>query len=95
MTTELDKVKSKIRALSMKTIANGCREIANGCTEEEALSAMENVGELLEIYNLELGEVHLSAEPCIKASINLCRRTNPYWAYIFTRSASSPRPRRG
>ncbi|WP_292553343.1 DUF2786 domain-containing protein [Mesorhizobium sp.] len=76
MTTELDKVKSKIRALTMKTIANGC-------TEEEALAAMEKVGELLEIYNLELSEVHLSAEPCIKASINLCRRTNPYWAYIF------------
>lgn len=77
MNTELDAVKKRIRALSMKTLANGC-------TEGEAIAAMEKVGELLEIYNLTMDQVHVSAEPCIQRSIDLKRRTQPHWSFIFT-----------
>ncbi len=76
MTTELDKVKRQIRALSMRTTANGC-------TEAEAVEAMEKVGEYLTLYNLTMDEVELSQEKCIQATINLHRRTLPRWAYIF------------
>lgn len=73
---ELTKIKAKIRALTAKTTSNGC-------TEEEAMSAMEKVGELLEVYNLNLAEVHLSEEICVEAKVHLGRRTIPRWAFIF------------
>lgn len=56
---ELEKVKVRIRALSEKTVVNGC-------TESEAFLAFEKIGELLEKYNLEMSEVDLRSEPCIQ-----------------------------
>lgn len=56
-TTELDRVKAKIHALSQK-------KIENGCTDAEAEQAMDKVGELLDAYNLSMDEVMLSNEEC-------------------------------
>lgn len=56
---ELAKVKAKIRALSEKTVENGC-------TEAEADMAMEKVGQLLSTYNLSMTEVDLRDEPFIE-----------------------------
>lgn len=47
---ELAKVKAKIRALVAKTTDNGA-------SEAEAMSAMTKVGELLETFNLSMGDV--------------------------------------
>lgn len=55
--TELDTIKRKIRALSEKTVSNGC-------SEAEAMVAMKKVGELLEQYNLSMDEVTLRQETC-------------------------------
>ena len=44
-TTELVRVKARIRALAEKTVSNGC-------TEAEAMAAAEMVGRLLERYAL-------------------------------------------
>lgn len=67
---ELAKVKNKIRALAAKTVDNGC-------TEYEALAAMKKVGELLEVYNLELDDALLETERCVKGvfKTKLGRRT--------------------
>ncbi|TPG44925.1 DUF2786 domain-containing protein, partial [Roseomonas nepalensis] len=63
-TTELTRVKARIRALSEKTVSNGC-------TEAEALAAAEMVGRLLERYALSMAEVDLRAEPCVQAEVPL------------------------
>ncbi|MCV0350226.1 MAG: DUF2786 domain-containing protein [Nitratireductor sp.] len=76
MSNELNKIKAKIRALTSKTIENGC-------TEAEAVAAMQKVGELLEIYNLNLTDVQLSEEICIEDKVFLRRRTIPRWAHVF------------
>lgn len=47
---ELAKVKAKIRALVAKTTDNGA-------SEAEAMSAMTKVGELLETFNLSMGDI--------------------------------------
>lgn len=57
--SEIEKVKARIKALAAKTIDNGC-------TEQEAMLAMEKVGELLRIFNLSMAEC-LSFE---KANVN-------------------------
>jgi hypothetical protein len=49
-TDELSRVKSRIKALAEKTVANGC-------TEAEAMSAAEMVGRLLERYALTMDVV--------------------------------------
>ncbi len=49
-TTELARVKARIKALAEKTVANGC-------TKAEALSAAEMVGRLLEQYALSMDEI--------------------------------------
>ncbi len=48
--SELDRVKLKIKALTAKTVSNGC-------TEQEALAAMQGVGRLLSQYNLTMNEI--------------------------------------
>jgi len=48
--SELDRVKLKIKALTSKTVANGC-------SEAEAMSAMTAVGRLLGQYNLSMSEL--------------------------------------
>ncbi|MFC0387197.1 DUF7168 domain-containing protein [Muricoccus vinaceus] len=63
-TTELTRVKARIRALAEKTVSNGC-------TEAEALAAAEMVGRLLERYALSMAEVDLRAEPCVQVEMPL------------------------
>jgi Protein of unknown function (DUF2786) len=69
--SELQKVKEKIWSLNAKTVANGC-------TEEEALSAMNMVGKLLEQYNLSIDEVSLKEDGCVCIAIDLgAKRSSP------------------
>ncbi len=60
--SELGKVKLRIYALSQKTVANGC-------SEEEMMSAMEKVGQLLEQYDLTMDEVAMRQEKCVTKTI--------------------------
>ena len=46
-TTELSRVKARIKALAEKTVTNGC-------TEAEAMAAADMVGKLLERYALSM-----------------------------------------
>jgi hypothetical protein len=62
MNTDLTKIKTRIRALAAKTVANGC-------TEQEAMSAMTVVGKLLQEYNLSMDMVDLHDEACAKLEI--------------------------
>lgn len=55
---ELEAVKRKIRALSEKTVKNGC-------TEQEVIFAAEKIGELLNTFNLTMSEVTLKQEKCV------------------------------
>ena len=66
MTTELDKVKFKIKALAAKTVSNGC-------SEHEAMSAMLGVGRLLSQYNLTMEECDVRSSPCKTIFINIGR----------------------
>ena len=56
---ELLRVKSRIKALTEKTVANGC-------TEAEALSAAEMVGRLLERYALSMDEIEIRSSRCVE-----------------------------
>ena len=58
MTSELAKVKAKIKALAAKTVDAGC-------SEHEAMHAAETVGRLLDQYNLSMDEVDIREEVCI------------------------------
>jgi Protein of unknown function (DUF2786) len=53
----LDKLKTRIQALRVKTIDNGC-------TQAEALAAAAKVAELLDRYDLSLTDVEIRAAPC-------------------------------
>jgi len=57
MSTELDRIKFKIKSLAAKTVANGC-------SEQEAISAMEGVGRLLAQYNLTMEECDVRESVC-------------------------------
>ncbi|MCQ4160089.1 DUF2786 domain-containing protein [Roseomonas sp. GC11] len=61
---ELAKVKARIRALTEKTVSNGC-------TEAEALAAAEMAGRLLERYALTMEEVDLRRARCVQVEIPL------------------------
>jgi hypothetical protein len=63
-TTELSKVKARIKALTEKTVSNGC-------TEAEAMAAAEMVGRLLERYALTMEEIDVRAAACVQVSIPL------------------------
>jgi hypothetical protein len=67
MTTELDKVKAKIDALTKKTVENGC-------SEHEAMSAMAMVGRLLAAYKLTMEEIDVRSSPCVTVYINVNRQ---------------------
>ena len=56
--SERDIIKRRIRALSEKTVNNGC-------TESEAMFAFKKIGELLTQYNLTMDEVSLRQEKCV------------------------------
>jgi hypothetical protein len=62
--TELHKIKVKILALANKTIDRGC-------SEEEAMSAMEKIGKLLEAYDLTMEECDVREEKCVSVKIPL------------------------
>jgi hypothetical protein len=59
---ELLRVKSRIKALTEKTVANGC-------TEAEAMSAAEMVGRLLERYALSMDEIEVRASRCVQMEV--------------------------
>jgi hypothetical protein len=61
-TTELSRVKARIKALAEKTISNGC-------TEAEAIAAAEMVGRLLERYALSMGEIDIREERCVQLEV--------------------------
>ena len=61
-TTELTRVKSRIKALAEKTVSNGC-------TEAEAMTAAEMVGRLLERYALSMEEIDVREERCVQIAV--------------------------
>lgn len=60
--TELEKVKSRVRALAARTVDRGC-------SEAETLAAAQKIGELLEVYGLTMSEVELRQEICIQRQL--------------------------
>ncbi len=60
---ELQKVKTRIRALTARTVERGC-------SEAEAMAAAEKVGELLAVYGLTMNEVELREEICAQRSLH-------------------------
>ena len=70
-TDELSRVKARIKALTEKTVANGC-------TEAEAMSAAEMVGRLLERYALSMDEIEIRSARCVQVEIAIgSRRRGP------------------
>ena len=61
-TTELTRVKARIKALAEKTVSNGC-------TEAEAMAAAEMVGRLLERYALSMEEIDVREAQCVRNEI--------------------------
>ena len=61
-TTELTRVKARIRALVEKTVSNGC-------TEAEAMAAAEMVGRLLERYALSMEEIDVREAQCVSLEV--------------------------
>ena len=61
-TTELSRVKARIKALAEKTVSNGC-------TEAEAMAAAEIVGRLLERYALSMEEIDVRQERCVQVEV--------------------------
>ena len=73
---ELQKVKTRIRALTARTVERGC-------SEAEAMAAAEKVGELLAIYGLTMNEVELREEVCTQRNLqfNDPRRAAINWLF--------------
>jgi hypothetical protein len=70
-TDELSRVKARIKALTEKTVANGC-------TEAEAMAAADMVGRLLERYALSMDEIEIRTARCVQAEVPLGgRRRRP------------------
>lgn len=63
----LERLVQRIQGLRAKTVAQGC-------TEQEALSAAEKVGELLDRYGLSLSELDFRAQPCEGVGIQTDRK---------------------
>jgi len=73
---ELARVKARIKALSEKTVANGC-------TEAEAMSAAEMVGRLLERYALSMDEIDVREARCVQIEVPIGgRRRRPVDACV-------------
>jgi hypothetical protein len=69
--TELSRVKGRIKALTEKTVANGC-------TEAEAMAAADMVGRLLERYALSMDEIEIRTARCVQVEVPLGgRRRRP------------------
>jgi len=70
-TDELSRVTARIRALTEKTIANGC-------TEAEAMAAAEMVGRLLERYALSMDAIEIRTARCVQVAVPIGgRRRRP------------------
>lgn len=68
---ELSRVKGRIKALTEKTVANGC-------TEAEAMAAAAMVGRLLERYALSMDEIEIRTARCVQVEVPLGgRRRRP------------------
>jgi hypothetical protein len=68
---ELSRVKGRIKALTDKTVANGC-------TEAEAMAAADMVGRLLERYALSMDEIEIRTARCVQMEVPLGgRRRRP------------------
>jgi len=67
MTTDLDKLKTRLQGLRAKTMANGC-------TEAEALSAAAKVAELLDRHDLSLSDLEMREELCERSAIETNRK---------------------
>ena len=68
---ELSRVKGRIKALTEKTVANGC-------TEAEAMAAADMVGRLLERYALSMDEIEIRTARCVQVEVPLGgRRRRP------------------
>jgi len=63
-TAELSRVKARIKALTEKTVANGC-------TEAEAMAAAEMVDRLLGRYALSMDEIEVRTARCVQAEVPL------------------------
>jgi hypothetical protein len=61
-TTEITRVKARIKALTEETVSNGC-------TEAQAMAAAEMVGRLLERYALSMEEIDLREERCVQVKV--------------------------
>ena len=61
-TAKLLRVKGRIKALTEKTVANGC-------TEAEAMAAAAMVGQLLERYALSMDEIEIRTARCVQAEV--------------------------
>jgi Protein of unknown function (DUF2786) len=61
---ELSRVKGRIKALTEKTVANGC-------TEAEAMAAADMVGRLLERYVLSMNEIEIRTARCVQVEVPL------------------------
>ena len=59
---ELDRVKARIKALTEKTVQNGC-------TEAAAMSAADMVGRLLERYALSMDEIEVRTSKCVQREV--------------------------
>ncbi|MFC4166364.1 DUF7168 domain-containing protein [Teichococcus aestuarii] len=64
---ELTRVKARIKALTEKTVSNGC-------TEAEAMAAAEMAGRLLERYALSMDEIEVRQARCVQAEVPLAGR---------------------
>lgn len=60
--SELANVKKRIHGLLQKTVDNGC-------TKEEAISAAEKAGELMDHYNLQMSDIQIRDEKCLTRHI--------------------------
>jgi hypothetical protein len=61
---------SRIKALTEKTVANGC-------TEAEAMSAAKMVGRLLERYALSMDEIEVREARCVQAEVAIMASDSP------------------
>lgn len=69
-------MKARIKALTDKTVANGC-------TEAEAMAAAEMVGRLLDRYALSMDEIEVRQSRCVQAEVLIAgRRRRPIDACV-------------
>lgn len=87
-TQELARVKARIKALTEKTVANGC-------TEAEAMSAVEMVGRLLERYALSMDEIEVRTARCVQVEVELGSRAGARSTAPSRRSPGSVTARSG